>query len=325
MGIKLSDLKLRGSQSMPDDDTPTAIGGAIDETKKANFVDMGGSAQLVSSNASDGTQIVTISYRDNAGVIQTEQKTLNGLTPVAYTATIERLLKAIKNGLTLGDVAVENQAADRSNTSVTAAVDTIELDAGASAVDGFYNGEIIRITSGTGSGQIREIIDYVGSTKIATVSRSWAAPPDHAGFRIAKGFYFDKLPTEIIEARRIFYASAADAPGGVQKTYYEKLFFINKNQTTTLTASVVKEAADPANDVTFGLAASINDTGTNGVGNNRQVAPGGVTFDNADKNVPGGQNLASGDRIGVWLKLTLAAGAAAQNTTYTPQLQGLTT
>ena len=52
------------------------------------------------------------------------------------------------------------------------------LDAAASAVDDFYNGLVIRLTGGTGSGQIREIIDYVGSTKIATVSRAWGTNPD---------------------------------------------------------------------------------------------------------------------------------------------------
>ncbi len=46
---------------------------------------------------------------------------------------------------------------------------TLVLAANASASDDFYNGWWIRITSGTGSGQVRRIKDYVGSTQTATL------------------------------------------------------------------------------------------------------------------------------------------------------------
>ena len=54
---------------------------------------------------------------------------------------------------------------------------TIKLAATASATDDIYNSMTVYISSGTGSGQIKVITDYVGSTKAATVS-AWTTTPD---------------------------------------------------------------------------------------------------------------------------------------------------
>lgn len=56
---------------------------------------------------------------------------------------------------------------------------TITLDSGASATDNLYVGTVLRIMSGTGAGQIRVIINYVGSTKLATVNRAFSPTPDN--------------------------------------------------------------------------------------------------------------------------------------------------
>ena len=63
-------------------------------------------------------------------------------------------------------------------TAADGAANTITLDAGASAVNDYYNGLSVFITSGTGSGQLRTISDYVGSSKLATVSVNWTTNPD---------------------------------------------------------------------------------------------------------------------------------------------------
>jgi hypothetical protein len=55
---------------------------------------------------------------------------------------------------------------------------TIDLDAGASAVNDFYKGQLIAIVLGTGAGQARTCVGYDGATKIATVTPSWATNPD---------------------------------------------------------------------------------------------------------------------------------------------------
>ena len=62
-------------------------------------------------------------------------------------------------------------------TATAGTANTITLDSGASAVDDYYNSMSVFITSGTGSGQLRTISDYVGSTKVATVSVNWTTNP----------------------------------------------------------------------------------------------------------------------------------------------------
>lgn len=66
----------------------------------------------------------------------------------------------------------------RTNTAQAGASSAITLDASASATDDIYNNCAIVISSGTGVGQTRMISDYVGSTKVATVSSAWTTNPD---------------------------------------------------------------------------------------------------------------------------------------------------
>lgn len=56
---------------------------------------------------------------------------------------------------------------------------TAVLAAGASATNGWYNTQFIRIESGTGAGQMRMISGYVGSTRTATVEPDWSVTPDN--------------------------------------------------------------------------------------------------------------------------------------------------
>jgi hypothetical protein len=56
---------------------------------------------------------------------------------------------------------------------------SITLAAGASSTDGTYDPAIVRISGGTGVGQARLIIQYVGSTRVASVDRDWRVTPDN--------------------------------------------------------------------------------------------------------------------------------------------------
>lgn len=69
-------------------------------------------------------------------------------------------------------------AAPVTGVATAGAARTMTLAVGASAVDGFYNGMHVSITSGTGNGQERVIVGYNGTTKVATVDRDWATLPD---------------------------------------------------------------------------------------------------------------------------------------------------
>jgi hypothetical protein len=69
--------------------------------------------------------------------------------------------------------------AGRHNTAQAGASNTITLDSGASSDTNAYVGDVIKIVSGTGSGQHRTIIAYNTSTKVATVHRNWDTNPDN--------------------------------------------------------------------------------------------------------------------------------------------------
>lgn len=69
-------------------------------------------------------------------------------------------------------------ASVRANTAVSGGNDYIDLDAGASVADDFYNGKTIILKTGTGAGQVRTIVDYVGSSKRAFVTgENWILNP----------------------------------------------------------------------------------------------------------------------------------------------------
>lgn len=63
-------------------------------------------------------------------------------------------------------------------TAQSGGASNITLAAGASATNDYYNNLYIITTGGTGSGQIRRVSDYVGATKVATISVAWSVVPD---------------------------------------------------------------------------------------------------------------------------------------------------
>ena len=66
-----------------------------------------------------------------------------------------------------------------SGTAQAGGADTITLKAASSyTTDDAPNGMFIRITSGTGSGQVRHVEDYVAATKVLTVFPAWTTQPD---------------------------------------------------------------------------------------------------------------------------------------------------
>jgi hypothetical protein len=254
MSITANELIVYGSANMADGDTTTNIGGAIDATIRVVFTDISATdtVEILSSNAGDTTQTVTVYGRNAAGELINEAETLAGTAVQTTTATFERILKIVMSATATGTVTVRKQSDD---------------------------------------------------VTIAT------------------------LEPGVTEIRRPFYNAAADAAGGSARDYYEKVFFKNTNGSLTLTSAVISEQADPSGFITFDLESTLNGTDTNGTGNTRQTvgALTGYTFDNNNKNVANGQNLTSGSQQGVWLKLSLSAGTAADNTTWTGRIAGNTT
>jgi len=82
---------------------------------------------------------------------------------------------------------------------------SIKLAAGASATDDFYNGMTVSITAGTGNGQSGVIVDYNGTSKVATIASTWASGPDAtSSYSIAANAQYKPISTSF-ESITIYY------------------------------------------------------------------------------------------------------------------------
>lgn len=127
------------------------------------------------------------------------------------------------------------------------------------------------------------------------------------------------IPAGITSVRRLFYDAASEAS---QTVRYEKIFLKNTNGTSSLTNATIQATADPATTIEIGAAPSKDDSAT---ATNRKTAPATVSFvDTTTQAVPG-DVLGAGVAIGVWVKMTRAADAAAIKNTFTVQLAGTST
>lgn len=82
---------------------------------------------------------------------------------------------------------------------------TIKLAAAASAVNDFYNGCPISITGGTGNGQSGLIVDYDGTSKIATVvSATWVAPDATSQYSIGASVVYRPV-SGLFEAVSLYF------------------------------------------------------------------------------------------------------------------------
>ena len=75
-------------------------------------------------------------------------------------------------------------------TAQAGATSTITLASDFSATADYYNGMFIKITGSTGQGQVRKIIEYDGSTKIAVVQEDWDVVPDSTSVYLLGSEYY---------------------------------------------------------------------------------------------------------------------------------------
>ena len=250
MAVVDADIIVYGSNSMPDDDTATQIGGAINKAIRVVFTDIDptGGVEMVSDGAD--TRNVTLYYLDSASVLKSETKALDGTNVVAFTDNMGAILKAVV-----------------ASASATRTVTVRKASAGATLI-------------------------------------TFVADDTH------------------LQTRRVCYNAVANPAGGATKKYYDKVFIANENATTDLQSAQVIEQADPNAVMAFILEATLDGTGDNGVGNNRQVAPTG-TFDSSTKNVANSGVLTHEKAQGAWVELTLADGVAPADTSFTLRLSGI--
>lgn len=115
-----------------------------------------------------------------------------GAVPIAYGTA----LPASPTANTVGEALfLADCARGRENTAQGGTSNTITLDAGASSAANAYVGDGIILYGGTGggypgTGQVRTIVAYNPSTKVATVDRAWTTAPDATS-------KFITLPTQV--------------------------------------------------------------------------------------------------------------------------------
>lgn len=162
----------------------------------------------------------------------------------------------------------------RRGTAQAGGASTITLDAGASATDNLYRGYLLKITSGTGSGQRGTIISYVGSTKVATIARKgdtsgWDTIPDNTSVFLIEpieqanvGLWVGALPNTLISGRVDANAQATAAT-------------LTFNQTGNVSGSV--------GSVSGAVGSVTGNVGGNVVGSVASVTAGVTVTTNNDK------------------------------------------
>lgn len=348
MSVLPSDIVYYGSANMPVADGTTA-GGAVDFTKRVSFVSLAstGTVDYVSSSASDTAATITVTGRDSTGVVVTETKTLTGTTPVNGAQSFGRILEAAAGGTTaVGDIAAISHTAIVTGTAQAGAAQTTAASASITLQSGQGGsvalGDIVRITNNSPAGvnnQLRYIVAIAGD--VISVNRDWGTVPSSATtYTVNSGFLLELSPNQVTTVIAPLQQLSADASGGSTRNFYCKIFAVNNNTTTALTAASILKQTDPANlysgsgALNFALTNSLNDTGTVA---NRQTAPAsGITSFSSGAapqtiNVPSPQNLPSGaapnsaGAQGIWMQLTLPAGITAGLSSFAMRGTGTTT
>ena len=216
-------------------------------------------------------------------------------TPLAATDDIEVL--SSESGDTTQDVTVIARAANGSIVSDTKTLTGTSPVAFTFGTSGEAVERILRITmdgDATGTVTVRR---GSGGDDIAEI------PPGERG------------------VTALFAGSFSDPSN--PKTYYEKFFIYNSDDSLALLDAVVSEQADPEALFTFALSDTFDDTETI---TDRLTAPVDVTaFDGDPTTVDdavGVPDLPEETAIGVWVKMDLGADEAAVNSSYSLRLSG---
>jgi hypothetical protein len=118
-----------------------------------------------SAAAASPMEFVLVSHDPDSLVAAMWDEVLTSATHNVSQSAGKRL-RELSNGLVTSGTAQAGGAA------------SITLATAASSVDGTYDPAIVRLVGGTGAGQARLIIQYVGSTRVASVDRDWRVVPD---------------------------------------------------------------------------------------------------------------------------------------------------
>ena len=380
MSVTPNNLVVYGAANMPEADGITVGGAvdftkrvAFYDITPAGFIDW------VSSSVSDTSATLwKLTGRDSTGAIQSTSGALNGQSVVTGSQTFERIGAAVISGGTIagltspGGAAAQGDVAAMAHTCVLPSASVTNDTTYHTAQTGSANtsgttpplfklasgdgasvspGQIIWTRGGTGANQLRMIIATSGyGTDVVAVNRDWgssAIPDNTTTYKVVQGLLFDVTTsgsagtvTPVTAITRCFWTAAADVPTGAARYFYEKVFVVNNNSSTSLTGAQIEIASEtptlPSGALLdLGLCTALNDTNTATV--RQQVSsylPTGVssfTTQPAFINVPSPGNLPAGNAPnsagaqGCWLRLTLPAGTAAYKGATDLRTQGTTT
>jgi hypothetical protein len=238
------------------------VGSATGFTAQHGIAHSGTLASATSSTATLDSSASPVQDYYTGNVIKIDSGTgagqVRGITAYALNTRVATMSSAWST--TPDNTSVFHIFRGRLGTLASATSTTATLDSGASISDGLYNGLVIRIDSGTGSGQSRVISAYVGSTKTATVSAAWATTPDNTSV------YY------VFKPRLIWYRLPDDAVNHLPVWEYQPLAFVNLAANTLAIAGQVGLDAngnpvtgnDIANGRTLSMAAPGTDAGVDG-------------------------------------------------------------
>jgi hypothetical protein len=164
-------LLLQGGLSINKTSNSSSItqGGALTIAGGASFakdVHIGGNLTVYGTQ----TEIIsqTVKVQDNLIVV-------NSSPIVGRDAGILFQRYQLENDSNSGDIVTDSPVLSSIISSSTST--TVTLNIIASSEDDYYTGSFIKITSGSGNGQVRRISGYIGISRIATVNTAWTIQP----------------------------------------------------------------------------------------------------------------------------------------------------
>lgn len=165
---------------------------------------------LLTRNNADPDSILPHNQTYDPAVYDSAQALFDALTDLgaAYYTTGFDLV--IPPGFwNVGTVPTGARTSIRTGTAQSGTSTTITLDASASGFNDEYNGQIVTITGGTGSGQFRRITDYQQSLKRCTVDIAWTTTPDNTStFEITTAHLLPLPPRGTIRTESNNYLNA---------------------------------------------------------------------------------------------------------------------
>ena len=122
-------------------------------------------------------KFMTAAYMPVQNVLSTEGTTEGDRQTLVHNAAANGSIEVIE---TVNVGSGYQQLANGVPESATTTTVTMSVASGdiASPVDNFYNGSSVYVMSGTGSGQLRRVVDYTGATKTLTVNTAFQTLPN---------------------------------------------------------------------------------------------------------------------------------------------------